>query len=130
MVIGDSDQAHPQGRKGMMCSGCGHAIDDHQEDGTCTVCHLRGWTCPGGRRHEFIDLRVILRRDDPPILVTMPGSTSGRYAAKRVAEVIGMDPDSTEFQLRDAVSRQVIPMDVVILPWDGKAVELIVRRPT
>ena len=41
-----------------------------------------------------------------------------------------MDPDSTEFQLRDAVSRQVIPMDVVILPWDGKAVELIVRRPT
>ena len=49
----------------------------------------------------------------------MPGATTCRYAAKRMAEELGLDPDGKEWCLVDPASGMALPQGDVIAPWDG-----------
>ena len=57
--------------------------------------------------------------------VKMPSATSMRYAAKRVAEAVGFDPDMGEFALCIHDTRRLIPQEDVVADYDGQVVGLM-----
>ena len=57
--------------------------------------------------------------------VEMPSQTTGRYAAKRVAEHIGLDPDEREWWLKLWPNGSTIDPEEVVAEHDGQAVVLL-----
>ena len=55
----------------------------------------------------------------PPRSVEMPGVTTMGYAAMRVAEALGMDPQGMEYFLLDGKTYHVIPPDDLAAQHDG-----------
>ena len=94
-----------------MCLQCGKPVEHHllsdpfgkpePSKGTIT---LKATTCLDHLRYK---------------LVEMPGATSGRYAAMRVAKELGVYDEDYEYGLLDADMSFEIPMDVPIAAWDG-----------
>ena len=54
----------------------------------------------------------------------MPSATTCRYAAKRLADELGLAPDEREWCLVDPSSGMSLPQGEVIAPWDGRVVGL------
>ena len=69
-----------------------------------------------------VTIKVRHNREDRPI--EMPGATTCLYAAKRVAEVVGLDPAGREWCLVDPSSGMALPQGDVIAPWDGRLLSL------
>ena len=61
------------------------------------------------------------------LVLEMPGATSIRYAAKRVAEAIGLDPNAGDFELVHGYSNQPIPQKDIVAQYDGHEVGLLLR---
>ena len=56
--------------------------------------------------------------------VDMPGATTCLYAAKRMAEQLGLDPSEREWCLVDPRSGMTLPQGDVIASWDGRMLGL------
>ena len=67
---------------------------------------------------------IIYRRNGVEKAVDMPGATACRYAAKRLAEELGLDPDGQEWCLVDPGSGMPLPQGDVIAPWGGRVLGL------
>ena len=67
---------------------------------------------------------IIYRRNGVEKVVDMPGVTACRYAAKRMAEELGLDPNSKDWCLVDPRSGMPLPQGDLIAPWDGRVLGL------
>ena len=78
---------------------------------------------------NFITLDVFKALSDEHIDVEMPGATSGYRAAQRVADTLGMDPETptTFWALALWPSEVVIGEDATIGDYDGEQV-VIMRK--
>ena len=56
--------------------------------------------------------------------VEMPGVTTCRYAAKRMAEELGLDPNERDWCLVDPRSGRRVPQGDLVAPWDGSVLGL------
>ena len=56
--------------------------------------------------------------------VDMPGVTTCRYAAKRMAEELGLDPNEQDWRLVDPRSGSPLPQGDLVAPWDGRVLGL------
>ncbi len=61
--------------------------------------------------------------------VEMPGATTARYAAKRMAEAAGLDPDDRDWALGETETLRTIPQNAVIAKWAGKRLSLRLAGP-
>lgn len=97
-----------------MCTRCGIAVDDHPGDGSCPL-----------KPPEITPANVTLwaLRNGNPVPVDMPAATSGRYATKRVAEALGLDPNR-EFRLVEIGTHLPISTDDPVAPYNGHFVHL------
>ncbi len=59
--------------------------------------------------------------------VEMPGATSGKYAAKRAAEAVGLDPEQWWALLYGG--HTIIPEDEAVAALDGQVFTLGLRNP-
>ena len=57
--------------------------------------------------------------------VEMPSATSMRYAAKRVAEAVGLDAGAGEYALCLGRTGRLIPQGAVVADYDGQVVGLM-----
>ena len=78
---------------------------------------------------NFITLDVFKALSDEHVDVEMPGAASGYRAAQRVADELGMDPETptTFWVLVTYPAQQIIGEDEVIGDYDGETV-CIMRR--
>ncbi len=56
--------------------------------------------------------------------IQMPGATTARYAAKRLAEAVGLDPDDQDWALAETNTFRLISQNDIIANWDGVRVSL------
>ena len=111
-----------------VCPVCEHAQDDHEAKG-CLRCISSGGPCTaavltiGPSATVCLAGRYGIR---PWRQVEMPAATTARFAAKRIAEAFGLDPDAREYILFDPANRRLIDQDEVMAEWDGKAVVVAV----
>lgn len=71
-------------------------------------------------------LRIISQRK--PVIVEMPCATTIRYAALRMVEALGLDPEGATYHLVNTRTRRVIPGDDLVAAHDGQEVHLAVER--
>ena len=71
---------------------------------------------------HFVTVTLVHRFESQD--VTMPGATTGRYAAKRMAEAAGLDPDDRDWGLGDTDTLALMRQDDVISNWEGKRLSL------
>ena len=111
-----------------MCPRCRHADDDHGAAG-CLVCTESFGPCgaTGATNDPGPTICVAVRFGVRPWRqVEMPAATTARYAAKRIAEAFGLDPDATEYVIFDPATAKVIDQDEVMAGWNGMAVVVAV----
>lgn len=113
-----------------VCSKCPHSIDDHGPGG-CLMCAKMRVSCnllsaDSGRPSVAAgpSITLLLQMDGGSVPVNMPAATTARYAAKRCAEAIGLDPQAREYVLLGMGRSSVIDGSVVMAPWDGRPVRL------
>ena len=91
----------------MVCKRCSRPVDDCR--------------CPTEAAGRTV---VLFTATTPRRPVEMPASTTARYAAKRVAEAMDLDPQARDFFLIDIAREEPIPCDDVVADWDGALVLL------
>ena len=79
---------------------------------------------------NFITLTVYKTKTDEYVDIEMPGATSGYRAAQRVADELGMDPESpdTYWALAYWPEWEVIGEDEVIGDYDGETVVIMSKE--
>ena len=102
-----------------MCTTCGLAIDDHPGDGSCP--HPAQTTLAPPSSITLLAVSYGLM-----VPVDMPSATHGRYAAKRVAEALHLDPDYAYYWLCDAFAWAKIAQEEPIAPFNGHVVILCI----
>ena len=112
-----------------MCGRCSHALDDHESNGVCLTCARVGGSCLEPGRHP-IETTVTLWTcpGGSLVAVEMPGATTVGYAAKRMADAIGLDPDGGEYFLAYPRTRRVLNPDEIVAPLNGQMVLIGVRQ--
>ena len=123
------------------CPKCQRSIDDHGAGGACQTAakdigprHRSseasgGPPAPAAGRPITLLLQQALNLGRSPtgfvqVEVDMPAATTVRYAAKRCAERVGLDPQAEEWVLVEPGRHEAIDGALIIAPWDGLPVFL------
>lgn len=72
---------------------------------------------------NFIRLYISNGSGVPVLAVEMPAATTGRYAAKRIVEALGYDPDEQEWALMGPQGQ--LDPDRVVAGYEGATVYLM-----
>ena len=110
-----------------MCTKCQHPADDHSSAGTCKPCSRAGGPCASAasspvehHRSGYSTVRVCTNAGSKKVWVEMPAATTARYAAKRVAEALGLDPEAKEYLLLDPADSTLIDPGAGMRLLDGR----------
>ena len=109
-----------------MCPLCHHPADDHTSAGLCQPCSRAGGPCgaaassPATHQSGYSNIRLFVRRGPGQVCVEMPATTTALYAAKRLAEALGLDPLAREWVLLDPTDQRALDGDEVMGPFDQR----------